>query len=270
MDLHGQSDPARQNQGRYPAGYGGGTTPANGPDLTKSPVPPQHWPAPQHGPAPQNWPAPQSGPGTGSPGGAPGDGVLVDIGPSGKAYGRGVAARLAILAPLILVNLYNASNSSVSPGMWWAIIGVAAVIAVGAVLRMIKRVQLTATSVVVTRVLGGPRSIPRQQLAYGILVQYYQQFGNAAGPLLILVDGNRKKLLYLSGQLFAGADMYTLARGIGLQNFDVITEPTTPKLLAQRHPGVLSFMERRPWAFAWIVVAVIIVVVIVALVAAGV
>lgn len=199
-----------------------------------------------------------------------GEPVLLEFGPSGQAYGKGVAVRLAILAPLIAVNFYSAARSDINPGIWWGIIAVAAVIAVGAVLQMVKKVQLTGTSVVVTRILGGPKAIPGQRVAYGILAQAYQQFGAVAAPLLILVDGNRKKLLYLSGQLFAGSDMYALAQAMGLQNFDVITEPVSPKMIDQRHPRVLSFMERRPWAFACIAVGVIIVVVTAVLLAAGV
>lgn len=197
----------------------------------------------------------------------PSEPVLVDIGPSGKAYGRGVAVRLAILAPLILLNFYNAGRNGISSGVWWVIIGIGALVAVIAVLRMVKRVQLTPSWIIIRRVAGAPKVLPRPQLAYGIVAQYYQQFGNAAAPLLVLVDGNGKRLLQLSGQMFAGADMFALAQGIGLQQFDVITAPTSAKLIDQRHPKVLSVLERRPWAVAVAVVAVIIVLVIVVVLA---
>jgi hypothetical protein len=193
---------------------------------------------------------------------------LVDIGPSGRAYGRGVAVRLAILAPLILLNFYNAGRSGISRGVWWAIIGIGAVIAVIAVLRMVKRVQLTPWAVVIKRVGGAPTVVRHRQFGYGILAQYYQQFGNAAAPLLILVDGNGKKFLQLSGKLFAGSEMYALAQAIGLQRFDVINGPTSAQQIDQRHPKVLSVLERRPWAVAFAVVAVIVVLVIDVVVAA--
>jgi hypothetical protein len=194
--------------------------------------------------------------------------VLVDFGP--KAFRRGVAVRLAVLVPLALVNLYETDRSDVSPVIWWSIIAVAAVIALLAVARMVRRVQLTASSIVISRVVGARKTVPRRRIASGVLVRHYQQYGNAAAPLLILLDDANKKLLYLSGQVYAGSDLLTLARTIGLKTFDVIADPTTPKEVGERHPGVLSFVERRPWAFAWIVVGVIMVVVTVALRTSGV
>lgn len=207
--------------------------------------------------------APELGPTAGQAGADP---VLVEIRANGGTYGRGVATRGAVMLPLIFIGFYRGGQSDLPAGVRWGIVGAGVVIGLIAIAMMTVRVQLTWSSVKAKRLIGVEKVIPRQQMSYGILVQQYQQFANMAAPLLVLVDANRRKLMYLSGQLFSAPDMYSLAQAIGIQFFDVIRQPVNAKMIDRRHPKVLSVWERRPFLIAFGVVIVIIVLVVVVVV----
>ena len=119
------------------------------------------------------------------------------------------------------------------------------------------RIRLTWHSVIVSRAVGATRTIPREQIGYGVLVRRYRQFGNAEAPMLVLVDAERKRLLQLSGQYFDRDALTALAEQIGIRFFDVMTEPTTPADFDARHPGVLRFIERRPTVIVVVVLLAI-------------
>ncbi len=193
----------------------------------------------------------------------------MEIRANGGTYGRGVATRGAVMVPLIFIGFYRGGQSDLPAGVRWGIVAAGVLIGMVAIALMTIRVQLTWSSVKVKRLIGIEKVIPRQQMSYGILVQQYQQFANMAAPLLVLVDANRRKLMYLSGQLFSAPDMYSLAQAIGIQYFDVIRQPVNAKMIDQRHPKVLSAWERRPFLIAFALVIVIIVLVVVVAVGTG-
>lgn len=181
----------------------------------------------------------------------------MDIRPSSQTYGRGIAIRATAMVPLVAVGLVNGNGSSVSPAVRWFIVGAGVVIGLAAIAMMITRVQLTPSSIKVRRLIGTEKEIPRAQVAYGILVKQYEQYGNMLAPLLILLDGSRRKLLYLSGQVYSAGDIDALAERIGIGHIDVMTTPVTAKLIDQRHPDVLALWERRPFLIAFVVVGAV-------------
>ncbi len=207
---------------------------------------------------------PQGATGVPGPGRSPhSDPLLVEIRPSSATYGRGVATRAIVLLPIIFIGLYNPNGSSLAPGVRWSIVGVGLVIAVVAIAVMVTRVQLTWTSIRIKRLIGSEKVIPRQQMSYGILVQQYVTYGNMTAPLLMLIGAGGHKFLHLSGQVFSAADLSSFAQHIGIQFFDVMPDPVTPKMIGERHPKVLSVFERRPFLIAWLLVLVVVVVVVV-------
>jgi hypothetical protein len=108
------------------------------------------------------------------------------------------------------------------------------------------RVVLTLTAVEKHRLLLPPKRIQRTAVARGILVPQYVSSLNRLAPLMVLVDGQGRSLLKLTGQIFESGALFTLAERIGLSNFDVIDGPTGPKDVARRYPKVISVFERRP------------------------
>lgn len=195
--------------------------------------------------------------------------MLLEIRPSSQTYGRGLAVRAVAMVPLIAIGLFSGNGSSVSPVVRWVIVGAGVLIGLLAIGMMITRVQLTPETIRVRRLIGTEKEIPRRQVAQGILIQQYEQFANMVAPLLILLDSSRRKLLYLSGQVYAAGDLNALAQGIGIAGFDVMAAPVTPKLVDQRHPKVLSVWERRPFLTAFTVVGVVVVLVILFAVLSG-
>lgn len=195
--------------------------------------------------------------------------VLLEIRPSSQTYGRGLATRALAMVPLIAIGLFSGNGSSVSPVVRWVIVSAGVLIGVVAIGMMITRVQLTLGSIRVRRLIGTEKEIPRGKVGYGILIQQYEQFANMVAPLLILVDSSRRKLLQLSGQVYAAGDLNALAQAVGIANFDVIAAPVTPKLVDQRHPKVLSIWERRPFLIAFLVVGAVVVLVILFAVLSG-
>lgn len=189
------------------------------------------------------------------------DPVLLDLRPDRATYLRGLGTRALLVVPLIAALVLSSSRFGGLPFVvYGATIGAAVVIVVTSVLLATSRIRLTWHSVIIGRAVGTPRTIPREQIGYGVLVQRYRQFGNAEAPMLVLVDADRRRLVQLSGQYFDAAALTALAQQIGLRFFDVMAEPTTPADFDARHPGVLRFVERRP--------TVIVVVVLLAILAA--
>lgn len=192
--------------------------------------------------------------------------ILIDIRSSSGAYRRGLAIGPVALVPLIPVIVFNANananGSGVARATGWSIVGLGVVIGLVAIGRMVTRVQLTPSSIRVRRLIGTEKEIARQQVACGILVQQYEQYPDLLAPLLILLDGSRRKLLHLSGHVYGAADINGFAERMGIGHFDVMAGPVTATLIDQRHPEVLSIWERRPFMIAFAVTGAVFVVVI--------
>lgn len=190
---------------------------------------------------------------------SPGAGdARLTITPDGRAFRRGLAVRAAVMVPLIAVGVLGSRRGSVPAGVTWSIVGLGAVIAVVAIAMTITRVQVTATDLRVRRLIGAERVVPLGAVAGSVLARQYEQFGNAVAPLLTVLGQGRRRLLRLSGQVYAPDALAALSSVLG--NATVIAEPVTPKLLEQRHPGLVPGYERKPFLVAGIVVAVVVVV----------
>lgn len=179
------------------------------------------------------------------------------IAPSSQAFGKGLAYRAAIFLPLIVVGFLGNRNSDLPAGAVWGIIGLGVLIGALAIALMVTRVSIVGPDVVIKRLIGTIKRVPLQAITKTVLAVQYEQFGNTIAPTFAAVAQGRRPFLRLSGQVYDLQALTALTRALG--RADVIQAPVTPKMLEQRHPGLLSFYERRPWAFAWIVVALIIV-----------
>lgn len=189
--------------------------------------------------------------------------MLAEIRPDSATYGRGVATRAVIMLPVIAVGFFGSRDSNLSPVVVWIIVGIGVLIAAAAIGLMVTRVQVLPSGIRIRRLIGLEKTVAASRFAGGVFVRQYEQYGNMVAPLLIVLDGSRKRIVTLSGQVFGATELNRLTQVLGAGRFDTIDEPVTPKILAGRHPGLVPFWERRPFAFAFLVVGVIIVVVIV-------
>lgn len=195
------------------------------------------------------------------PGAAP-----LTIKPSSQAFGKGLTYRAAIFLPLIVVGFLGQRDSALPGWAVWTVIGAGLVVALAAIAAMITRVSIAGPDIVIRRLVGTEKRIPIGAVTKTVLVQQYEQFGNSIAPTFAAVAGSSKPFLRLSGQVYDADDLLRLARALG--RADIITEAVTPKLLEQRHPGLVPLFERRPWTIAWIVVGLFVVIAVAAGVAA--
>lgn len=181
----------------------------------------------------------------------------LSISPSKQAFGKGLAYRAAIFLPLIVVGFLGQRNNDLPTGVTWGIVGAGIVVGVVAIASMVSRVSIVAGDVVIRRFVGTEKRVPVQSVTKTVLVEQYEQLGNTIAPTFAAVAQGSKPFLRLSGQVYERNDLVSLSRALG--RADVIREPVTPKMLEQRHPGLVPFVERRPWTIAWIVVGVVVV-----------
>lgn len=192
------------------------------------------------------------------------DPVLAELRPDSATFGRGVAVRAVIMVPLVAAGAFGSQDGNLSPAAVWSIIGVGVLIGAAAIALMVSRVQVRPSGLRIRRLIGIEKTVPSSRFAGGVFVRQYEQFGNMIAPVLIVLDGSRKRIVTLSGQVFGADGLDRLAQVLGAGRFDTIDDPITPKLLAERHPGLVPFRERRPFGFAFLVVGMIIVIIVVA------
>lgn len=188
------------------------------------------------------------------------------IKPSSQAFGKGLAFRAAIFLPLVVVGFLGLQDNALPGWAIWTVVGAGIVVGVTAIATMVTQVSIIGPDVVIRRLIGTEKRVPVGAVTKTVLVQQYEQLGNSIAPTFAAVAGGTKPFLRLSGQVYDAEDLMRITRALGRS--DVISEAITPKLLEQRHPGLVPLFERRPWSIAWIVVGVVVVVAVVAGVAA--
>ena len=155
--------------------------------------------------------------------------------------------RALIFVPLIALGAYRSAGRH---GLAWPVLvcgGLILVLAFGA-LTMLQTtsVVLTASTIEKHRRWLPPKVVHRAAVVAGVLVPQYTSAFNRTAPLLVLVGANGRPLLRLTGQVFTGADLSTLAERFGYATFDVIAGIVGPKAVAARHRHMLPLVERRP------------------------
>lgn len=185
--------------------------------------------------------------------------VRLRITPDSKAFSRGMQVRAALMLPLIAVGLVGPSTSDVPPGAMVSIVGIGVVIAVVAIALTVSRVEVTATELRIRRVVGWSSSVPLSQVDGSVLVAGYEQYGNAIAPMMTVTGPDRRRVLRLSGQLYAVKDLAAL--GSILRNCTHVKDTLTPTMVEERFPGLVPFHERRPFLLATLVTLGIIVIV---------
>lgn len=184
--------------------------------------------------------------------------VRLRITPDRSAFTRGLQVRAAMMLPLVAVGLVGPSAGDLPAAAVWSVVGAGVLVAVAAVALTISRVEVTATELRTRRVAGLSSSVPLSQVSGSVLAAQYEQYGTAIAPMMTVTGPDRRRVLRLSGQLFAGSDLAALGSVLG--NGAVVKEPVTPRMLEERFPGLVPVHERRPFLLATLVVLAIVVV----------
>lgn len=173
--------------------------------------------------------------------------MLFEIRPDAATFGRGVGVRALIFLPLIAVGIYRSAGRN---GIGWSVLlygGLVTALVVGALIMLqTSSVVLTTTTVEKHRRWLPAKVVPRASVASGVLVAQYASAFNRTAPLLVLLGGNGKPLLRLTGQVFAESDLFTFAERFGYGFFDVLEGVAGPEVVAARHRALLPLVERRP------------------------
>ena len=155
--------------------------------------------------------------------------------------------RALIFVPLIALGAYRSSGRH---GIAWPVLlggGLILVLAFGALTMLqTSSVVLTASTIEKHRRWLPPKVVQRAAVVSGVLVPQYTSAFNRTAPLVVLVGANGRPLLRLTGHVFTGADLSTLAERFGYEAFDVIAGIVGPKAVAARHRHMLPLVERRP------------------------
>lgn len=193
--------------------------------------------------------------------------ALLTIRPSTSQYQKMLKTTPIFL--LIFVGFMVLRN-----GVWGlALAVVAGGLAIGAVFLYIRRAHIVVTPNEIVHVgMIRRRSWARSEIATVVGAPLPASAMDARVFLnLFLLDRAGKKILRLKNTHWADADLTQLTDVLGLP-VDNPGEVVTPKQFDARYPGVLPAIERRPWAFSFLIAGVLIVLVIViavAVVAAG-
>ncbi|NJP66462.1 hypothetical protein [Streptomyces spiramenti] len=126
------------------------------------------------------------------------------------------------------------------------------------------RVTLTADAIVVRRLLGRARRVPRSELRVAVTVAVRYLPGAAPVFDLAFLGARGKRLLRLRQVSYAAGDLRELARRSGVRPVRLGVRDI-PEVVA-RYPGLLSLPERRPGVSAAVVLAATVAVVVLAVV----
>ena len=172
--------------------------------------------------------------------------LLFEIRPDAATFWRGVRARALIFLPLFAVTIYRSTRDGIGTS-FLLYCGLVLVLAFAALTMLqTSSLVLTATTVEKHRRWLPPKVVQRAEVASGVLVPQYQSTFNRTAPLLVLAGRTGRPLLRLTGQLYTGADLFTLAQRFGYGYFDVFDAVVGPKAVARRHPKLIPLIERRP------------------------
>ncbi|PFG35043.1 hypothetical protein [Sanguibacter antarcticus] len=251
-----------------------GVDPSSGTDLTKQP-PTSGQPGPEAygqpgGPEAYGQPAPQV---YGQPGpqayGQPAPQAYgaqppqqtgdIEVRPSSAQY-RGFLTKTPIVFIVLVVFLYL--RAGIAGLIITVVVGA---LSLGGVFFYLScaRVRMDALTVSI-RGLVRTTTFARADLGAVVLTPYQVSASDGRVQLtLFALDRQGRRVLRLGSALWNPADLEGLAYAMGPVPV-VYQEVLTPKLLTQRHPGSVSWVERHPFGFAGIIVLAVIAAVVLA------